>query len=342
MCDTSSHDEPLTAEEAGGGGRGQTVSRAARGSRFRSSGAARGGEGGGEGSVYLEEGGDGDSIASGEVDGGGREVGADVPFAEGSDALVDKVLGVLVRQRITLAEISERVSLEMERMERDAAVREEQLQLKEAEEEANRANEAAIGARCEESGHVKAASKAKTAQEEERAKMLELLTEDVAHVEEMEEADMLQRLEDLIVKGDEARSALTVLQHMPRSTKGTQMHMEYEESLVKARLRGERAAAAMDAFQGFAAQVARSEKARAEASTRAQWAEKERGRLQQRLVQVQGALDQVKAELAQCRASTPHLCEWLHEHRQRGVGPGGCMRLSKLLQDEVRQRLDKF
>ena len=188
---------------------------------------------------------------------------------------------------------------------------------------------------------MRAASKAKTAQEEERAKMLELLTEDVAHVEEMEEADMLQRLEDLIVKGDEARSALTVLQHMPRSTKGTQMHMEYEESLVKARLRGERAAAAMDAFQGFAAQVARSEKARAEASTRALWAEKERGRLQQRVVQVQGALDQVKAELAQCRASTPHLCEWLHEHRQRGVGPGGCMRLSKLLQDEVRQRLDK-
>jgi hypothetical protein len=42
MCDISSHDQPLTAEEAVGRGRGQPLTRAARGSRFRSSGAARG------------------------------------------------------------------------------------------------------------------------------------------------------------------------------------------------------------------------------------------------------------------------------------------------------------
>jgi hypothetical protein len=39
--------------------------------------------------------------------------------------------------------------------------------------------------------------------------------------------------------------------------------------------------------------------------------------------------------VGQCATPLAHLGEWLQEHRQRGVGPGGGLRLAKLLQDEV-------
>ena len=50
-------------------------------------------------------------------------------------------------------------------------------------------------------------------------------------------------------------SALSLLDKMPALTKASKQHKEYEENLLKDRVRGQRAAAIMDAFQGFAAQV---------------------------------------------------------------------------------------
>jgi hypothetical protein len=51
------------------------------------------------------------------------------------------------------------------------------------------------------------------------------------------------------------RSALNVLEHMPAVTKTTQEHKQYEENLIRQKVRGQAAAVLMDAFQGFAAQV---------------------------------------------------------------------------------------
>ena len=66
---------------------------------------------------------------------------------------------------------------------------------------------------------------------------------------------MLKRLEELIVKGDEARSALGVLEHMPALTKQSAEHKLYETGLMKRRELGQAAAGILDAFVGFGAQV---------------------------------------------------------------------------------------
>ena len=66
---------------------------------------------------------------------------------------------------------------------------------------------------------------------------------------------MLKGLEELIVKGDEARSALGVLEHMPALTKQSAEHKLYETGLIKRRELGQAAAGILDAFVGFGAQV---------------------------------------------------------------------------------------
>ena len=83
--------------------------------------------------------------------------GEDAAAQEGS-ALIDNVVSELLRHRLTLAQLPERVQREIEREELVASVREAQMQVKEAEIEALRATEAASGARCEETGHAKVMS----------------------------------------------------------------------------------------------------------------------------------------------------------------------------------------
>ena len=80
----------------------------------------------------------------------------------------------LVRQRLSIEQVTERVAQEVERSDLVAALRQAQAQLKEAEEEARGAKEAAAGARCEETGYAKAAEKARASQEAERRKMEQL------------------------------------------------------------------------------------------------------------------------------------------------------------------------
>ncbi len=251
------------------------------------------------------------------------------------DPLLQKVLSELLRMRRTVAQIPECVHQEVKRCEASAALRQAQANFKDAEEEVRRANEAACGARCEENGHIKAAEKARVDQQVQRTKMLEL----VAEVEDLggeDESAMLRRIEAMIKKGDEARSALAVLDHIPALTKATTEHKVYEDNLHRVKQRGDAGAALMDGFQGFAEQAARSDKARAEASARAMRAEKEHARLQERLVQVEQTVAHYREKSNKCAAPMPRLAEWILAQRALG---GAAVDPSKMLQERICRRL---
>jgi hypothetical protein len=122
------------------------------------------------------------------------------------DQLIENVMSELLRMRLTVGDIPQRVRSESERGELAALMQKAQAQLKVTEEEVRRASEAAAGARCEESGHIKAAGKARASQEVERTKMRELLVEEKAKAEDLQdEKAILKRIEELSMKGDEAR-----------------------------------------------------------------------------------------------------------------------------------------
>jgi chromosome segregation ATPase len=133
---------------------------------------------------------------------------------------------------------------------------------------------------------------------------------------EYEEAELLSSLEVLIVKGDEARISLGVLSNMPATTKATPEHKTYEENLAKVKVRGQAAATLLDAYQGFAAQVARSSKACGEAGARALRAESELDRLQKRLANVEREVNELKDRVSSLPASMVHLSEWIAFHKQ--------------------------
>ena len=137
-----------------------------------------------------------------------------------------------------------------------------------------------------------------------------------AVVLEYEEAELLSSLEVLIVKGDEARISLGVLSNMPATTKATPEHKTYEENLAKVKVRGQAAATLLDAYQGFAAQVARSSKACREAGARALRAEGELDRLQKHLANVEREVNELKDRVSSLPASMVHLSEWVAFHRQ--------------------------
>ena len=237
----------------------------------------------------------------------------------------------------TLAQLPACVEGELLRGKLAEAQREKQARVRDAAEQLRRSKEAAAGARCEESGHAKAAEKARLSQEAERGKARQLVAASDVGVEEKvvltqrlslmsvclsifctyvclcacwcmyictrsfvrhnifqlhlataicmsrcicicdcaytctcicyacmhayarrhvcNAQVMLKRLEELIVKGDEARSALGVLEHMPALTKQSAEHKLYETGLMKRRELGQAAAGILDAFVGFGAQV---------------------------------------------------------------------------------------
>jgi hypothetical protein len=268
------------------------------------------------------------------------EVGRDNAYQEDvCDPLLEKVVCELLRMRRMVSQIPECVRQEVERCEAIAALRQAQTQLKDAEDEVRRASEAACGARCEENGHIKAAEKARADQEVQRTKMLQLVAEadDLVHGEE--EGAMLRRIEAIIKKGDEARSALAVLDHIPALTKATTEHKVYEDNLHKVKQRGDTGATLMDAFQGFAEQAARSEKARAEASARALRAEKEHTRLKERYTQLEEAVAHHKLKSNTCTTPMPRLTEWILARRTQGGVTMSKDHFGKLTQQKVIQKL---
>ena len=288
-------------------------------------------EGGGHCTVYSDEMETGDGVE--------RNVSKDAKStALVCDPLLQKVVGELLRMRRTIAQIPECMHREVERCEVSAALRQAQANLKDAEEEVRRASEAACGARCEENGHIKAAEKARADQQVQRTKMLELVTE-VEDLGGEDESAMLRRIETMIKKGDEARSALAVLDHIPALTKATTEHKVYEDNLHKVKQRGDAGAALMDGFQGFAEQAARSDKARAEASARAMRAEKEHTRLQERLAQVEQTVAHYREKSNKFAAPMPRLAEWILAQRARGGAAVGTEHHAKLLQERICRRL---